>query len=623
MVDSRVAFTQEDKNQPDSKFSKRSKDLKRAKLFGGICLTLILLVSLCAVPAFADEPESESGLLPPSIMPVIVLQGSDYDMGYQYAQQIAELFDLSLLEDMQSWGGFTDDDILALKAYQWYIKEQTPEVIEIMKGMADGATDAGVELSYTEVLAYYVGGWFGVRSYPGTEPPGSESDTLPPSCTQWAAWGDTTADGNLLCGCSDDWVFGNYVVTVAFPDDGNSYMTMGTPVREMLGMSWACMNNKGVFFSISLGESTLPRTEYPGGYDNSQAGLNQHMLRYCDTAEEARDMLLSYDATGGWNRLIAGTSGDAYVLELISGDCTEVRYPGDFGEDDYIYCTNNYLTDEGGEANLWAGTGYFTEHGGWCLDPPPGEEDPGSTADIQLSSVARNLMLYNMLSNYQGDVDTDFGKMMYRFTGEAPDDPFDILEYRATKAEAWGTICNLNNVQVAVAQPDDGDEGLMYICTGPAGRVSYPFEPGPAEDWYQIAGTHSFYELTLASSASDVVGIAGDVAHHYIAMAYQELMWLNYGDVGFEGLNELFSLANTEYYEGVNWASKARFAGGNEAMLYNAQAATSFTRAQAHAKEIYNALVPPAVTPKDLGLHPYNDGKGKGKDKGKGKGKDK
>ena len=253
--------------------------------------------------------------------------------------------------------------------------------------------------------------------------------------------------------------------------------------------------------------------------------------------------------------------------------------------------------------------------------PTSGDDDPGDMADVQISSVARNLMMYNMLNNYQGDVDTDFGKMMYRFTGEAPEDPFDILEYRATLAEAWGTICNLNNVQVAVAQPDDGDEGLMYLCTGPAGRVAYPFEPGPVEDYYQIAGTHSFYELTLAPSADDLVAAAEYAARHYVALAYQELMWLNYGDVGFEGLNELFSLANTEYYEGVNWTYKTYSAASeNEAMLYYAKAATAFTRAQAHAMEIYNALVPPAVNPKDLGLHPYTYDKG---DKGKGKGKDK
>jgi hypothetical protein len=567
-----------------------------------ILFSVVLAITLCATPVLADEPESESGLLPPSIMPVIIIQGSDYEMGYQYAQQTAELFDLSVLRKMQ--GEFTDDQILALKAYQWYIKKQTPEVIEMFKGMADGATDAGVKLSYAEVLAFYAAGRMGLKAHPGTEPAGSGADMLPPAaCSQWAAWGDTTIDGGLVCGCCDDWSFIDFVVTVALPDDGNSYMLMGKAGRTLAGQrGWSGMNNKGVWFSSSLGGSTN-MADFAGGYDASEIGLNQHVLRYCNTAEEAKDMFLSFEFCPPFNRLVADTSGDAYVLE-VAASFKEVRRPGDFGEGDFIYATNTYLTDKGGEANLAAGPGYFTEHGGWCMDPLPGKEGAGGYGDLQLCSVARNLTIYNMLNGYQGYVDADFGKMMYRFTGEAPNDPSDTLEFRANKAKGWETIGNLNNAQVAVALPDNGDGGRMYICTGPAGRVAYPLYP-PDSAVFQIDGTHSFCELTLASDTATIVGIAEATSKRYIQQAYQELMWLNYGDVGFEGLNELFSQANTEYYEGENWLGRARATGGNDAVLYYAQAATAFTKSQAHAAEIYNALVPPATTPEDLGLRSY------------------
>lgn len=585
--------------------------MRGVKFFGSICLTLAILVSLCAAPALAFEPESESGILPPSIMPVIILEGSDYEIGYQYVEQTAELFDASLLAGWQKMGGFTDDEILALKAYQWYIQEQTPEAIDTLRGMADGATDAGVALSYTEVLAAHLGGRFGMPTFPGTEPPGSGDDTLPPSCCHWAAWGDTTADGNLICGNSDDWAFGNYVVNVVFPDDGNSYMNMSQPL-SLLRMGWSCMSNSGVWMGLSAGESVRFGQDYVRtGYDVHGVGLDQHIMRFCDTAEEAKDMMLTFGHSSSWNRTIADTGGDAYVME-IGASFTEVRSPGDFGEDDFIYATNNHFTAEGGAANLGGMPGTFTEHGGWRLDLPPGDADAGGFADVQLSSVARNLTIYNMLHNYDGDVDADFGKMMYRFSGEQPDDPFDILEFRANEAEGWETLGHLANCQVAVALPDDGDNGLMYICTGPPGRVAYPFCPGMTDPWFQIDGTHSFYELTLAPGAADLVTNAKNTARDYIHAAYQELMWVNYGDVGFEGLDELYSLAGTEYYEGANWANKARFAGGSEAMLYYAQAATSFTKAQAHAKEIYNALVPPAVTPRDLGLRPAGRGHGGG-----------
>ena len=211
---------------------------------------------VCAGPAFAGEPAiPQSGLpLPPSVLPVIVLQGSDYNMGYQYAQQVDELFGPSVLKAMQVPGGFTDQQLLALKAYQWYIQKYTPEYIDMFKGMAAAATDAGVPLSYTEVLANYVG----TRAYPGTEPPGSGSETLPPTCSAWAAWGKTTTDGSLITGQEMDppWgEFGNndYVAIVAYPSTGNAYINVTQPGQLTAIPVMPGINNKGVSTTGNLG----------------------------------------------------------------------------------------------------------------------------------------------------------------------------------------------------------------------------------------------------------------------------------------------------------------------------------------------------------------------------------
>ncbi len=117
---------------------------------------------------------------------------------------------------------------------------------------------------------------------------------------------------------------------------------------------------------------------------------------------------------------------------------------------------------------------------------------------------------------------------------------------------------------------------------------------------YQIAPTHTFYEVTLAGNPAAVVGTAKGVANDYIAEAYDKLMWLNYRDTGYAGLKELFSLANTEYYQGYMAYNKGLLTGGNEALLYFSEAATAFTRSQAHAKEVLHALVPPPTCPTDL-----------------------
>ncbi len=59
------------------------------------------------------------------------------------------------------------------------------------------------------------------------------------------------------------------------------------------------------------------------------------------------------------------------------------------------------------------------------------------------------------------------------------------------------------------------------------------------------------------------------------------------------------------YYEGIHAYHRGVLTDGNEALLYFAQAATAFTRSQAHARQLYHSLVPPATKPDDLGLKPY------------------
>jgi hypothetical protein len=160
------------------------------------------LVIATTSESFEPEIPCEDGVpLVPSVAPVIVVQGSDYDMGYQYAQQLIQIFGPWYLAKLQR--DFTEEDLTALKAFQWYIKKYTPEFIDWFSGMAAGATDAGVELSYTQVLGEYCTlmshtGAPAIPTYPGTEPAESQNEKLPPQCSGFAAWGSATKDGKLI-----------------------------------------------------------------------------------------------------------------------------------------------------------------------------------------------------------------------------------------------------------------------------------------------------------------------------------------------------------------------------------------------------------------------------------------
>jgi hypothetical protein len=124
-------------------------------------------------------------------------------------------------------------------------------------------------------------------------------------------------------------------------------------------------------------------------------------------------------------------------------------------------------------------------------------------------------------------------------------------------------------------------------------------------NYQYIDGTHTFYRLRLAANPKAVVSQAKDDAKNDIATAYTELMQLNYRDAGYAALQDLFSLANAEYYEGNNATDQALLSSGNEALRHFAKAATQYTRSQAHARQVYEALVPPPTSPSDLGLKPF------------------
>jgi len=332
-------------------------------------MVLMLITSLTAL-VLAEEPEPTPGVLPPSIIPVIILRGSDYEMGYQYGQQVGQY--IKVRRDAfwaSALNNFSYEEVLhELKAYEYYIKEYVPEEIEGMKGMADGATAAGYEVSYTDVLLL----GYKLRS-PGptwTYPSGAEDDELASeACSVFSAWGSTTTDGRLICSKSSDASFAYQVAIVAFPDDGNNYLATAKTGHLAYSPS---MNNKGLFIGSSAGGARRA-TDKDYGLPPFGCGF-QHLIRFASSAAEAKDMVLSWKQAGSVNIIFSDVRGDSFVVET-SAAFKSVREPGDFGETDFIYATNNYFSEEGSKANMGE---EFIEHAGWL------------GKGISISSIPRN-----------------------------------------------------------------------------------------------------------------------------------------------------------------------------------------------------------------------------------------
>ena len=515
--------------------------------------------------------------LPPSIMPIILLKGSDYQMGYQYGRQAGKYI---VLQKDGAWVdcidqlGSREKVLKQIRGMEYYIKKYTPDLIQQMKGIADGAKAAGFKVTYDDILLINCGVKKIAPNVP--QPPLAKADEFSPEgCSVFSAWGSATKDGKMIFGDTKDSDFDYQVVIIAFPDKGNNFIA-GLRAGELA--EHFSMNNKGLF--IGTGQNAGNR-DVDNGYGlKKQFGI-QHMLRFAKNATEAKDMFLSWEFPNNTNLIFADVGGNAFVAERTTA-VKGVRKVGDGGERDFIYSTNNSMTQDMKEAVKGK---LYIDHAGW---------------QIKGGAVPRALEAWNMLYNYHGKIDQEFIKMVLRFSGNPPPHP-DKKDFKEDRDQ---TICNFQNIRVAYGLPDVGDKGVVYVCTGPAGKLLNPpsLRRRPC---YQIDGTYSFYRLTLPAGPEKVVQDAREAAFDYLAEAYRELMVLSYSDNRYAPLKKIYSEAVAEYYKGINAENKALLAGGNDSIHLLSKAATKFTRSQAHAQQIYEALKPPPTRPEDLGLQPY------------------
>ena len=225
-----------------------------------------------------------------------------------------------------------------------------------------------------------------------------------------------------------------------------------------------------------------------------------------------------------------------------------------------------------------------------------------------LSSMGRNFELWNLLHNYHSEVDLDFARMMWRFSG--PPMPYATIDeavrdYRGSQAKHWnGHICSPGNAMVGILQPDDGDEGLLHVSHGCAERVVHsPSATGGVV--VRLNPTHSFFELKLAANPKEVASAAQVRARYDLWDANQKLAKLDYSDVQYAPLNQILNQAVTEWQKGWFYTDEAAETKGREEVVRWASAIRCHTRCQCYARQVQNALISPPNCPEDLGLQQW------------------
>jgi hypothetical protein len=556
----------------------------------------------------------------PSISPVVILQGSDFEMGYQYAQQLVQIFGTWILA-RKAGRDFSEADRQVISNWEAQIQEHAPEMIDFCQGWAQGATDAGVPMQYLDVIELWTGheppqaGYFGEEGMP---------ELGMPLCSGAAAWGQATPDGELVTASSGDHDPGFTVTVIALPETGNNYMfcpfgaTGDVPKAGQLSMfGHPGMNDKGLSYVHHGGGPKWVEPQKYWGYGIRRAVSVLHVLRFANSAREALEMekaLPIGDIGIGDPGHPGGFYADSeygYVVESRK-EPEIIREAGVMGETDFLYATNAPIHPDINKApwrqsnnDQWE----YDPHGGWYPNNAMSKinfqtmlasMDEPHVIGVQFSaknSRYRNRYIFNTLNQAIGNIDLDYMKMMFRQSHTVPGN--NLKELRKTYDEgAWDEIScgNATNALVVVTKPS---EKYFAHCVGPASRGMAPMSPKTfANPIYDE--TNAFWELKLEDSPEAITNVAGRIAEETLQQARAELGQANVSGSYIEHLEGLLDQAEREYGRGWDFASDAQKADSTEVIYSWSRATRAFTRCQVRARQVINALLTPASSPENL-----------------------
>lgn len=547
--------------------------------------------------------------LVPSITPIVVLQGSDFEMGQQYAQQLVEIFGRWILE-RHAGTQLSPAEKVELGRWEEQHRIHTPWLLDFCRGWSRGAVEAGVPMSYEDVLDLWVG-----HQRPAVDYLGSGGlPALPPlACSGVAAWGSATSDGKLVTGSTGDHDLSFQVTIVAFPVQGNAFIYSPFGATGEIGgagriyfFGHPAINSKGLAYVHHGGGPKFLEPRSGWGYGIRRAASVIHALRFCDSAREAQQRELSWpigDVGFGDQNTVGGfwaDDGYAYVCEGRR-EPLAIREAGMLGETDFLFANNSVAHPRAIESEWMAKEQeqwVWDEHGGWKPRVATGmKKSLGlflafasgrlSTSDLlsrgmryaYTNSCARNRCLFEAMERRKGRVDVEAMKDVYRTGGTVPRGSWRKVVKAFTTRGEWGkvSVAHASNAMTVVTKPS---EGRYLLCTGPARRGLAPMLPTAAIPIH--AETNAFWEIRLRQDPATVVREAGALARSLAGRARK-------------AAEKQVPLA-TASVELLS-RSEAEIAAGDAVSLVGPVAALSralrhYTRAQVRAQQVLDGLGP-------------------------------
>jgi|GEM_PF-1269434 len=587
----------------------------------------------------------------PSICPTLIIGGSAYEMGYQYAQQVMQIYGDFVFRKFSEIG-FTQERLDVMRRFEEHLETHTPDILQICKGWADGATESGLPMSYENVLHLWVGAeapsrsrdapvwpfigserltsamYFGQKIFAEAQMESAKADhdiglPLPRSeladrCSGFCAWGTATQDGGMVAGATTDHDCWMQASIIAYPDEGNPFIYTpfsvaggwipGMGLTRMGGHPG--MNNKGLAYIHHGGEPHMMEPPETWGYGVPRGALTFHSLQHHNSTEDV--LSLQFSIPIGDVGSVIGSGGGQWVdtqqgiiiesrhrsEEHPEGVIRKSTFDSEGHKHDILYAGNNSMAPDAPSCNHGFEEGaltYDVERGWYARDPVAMMHKNPMVSALRVTAsqvnADRSKTFYAHSIPASGSINAEWVERMYSTPSdysEPSDVSTDVLRMSAGEILYTSSPAHRGNACTAVIQPDNGDQGLYSLAIGP---IRYDLPPrGGTHGYFYHDETNEMWTIRLAATKEELVEDAADRAEAYLLEANQLLRKLEQKEDELEHLFRFKARAEQSLAKHAELKPDA-----TDPRKYNSDLARKLrhiTRAQVRARQIVHALRP-------------------------------
>lgn len=540
--------------------------LKKLTKIGMVLSMLLILNLLIGLPGSVVASPS---LVPPAqttsaMPPVIVVSGSNYDMGYQYGEQAALLIshNLAILKSkvVDKYG--EEAAYKDMEVWSYYADKYDPGLRDWWEGMRVALKEKKYDISFQDLVlltVYPAEMWCRPDTPYPKETGVKNSDELSGevsdikgyhSCHAIAATGEATKDGKPIVALSKMVPIEvmNSLILIAFPKEGPSFIT--NPYAGSVAQN-SGMNSSGFAWVLTAQFG-------PPAWGVVTEVYFHYLSQYCKTPQEAYQFLEKTPRAGVTGAFLTSDS-EGNISDFESNSkAFAIRKPGEAGETAEFLVQTNHLINSDLQ-------GYN----------PPG--DGAMNSKIRYATAWE----YVKAAAEKGSVDAEFVKETYK-----SDDWYDpkTEKWHYNEPESPNVLDNFpSSVTQSIFSPADL---TAYFEVGTPGGIGLP--GGATGEYVKLKLTDN--PATVAANAgSSAFGYYREARNIFVKELNNNAQYLTFSVE--ESIREMLDKAISEYELGMDregYANMAELEGSpvNEQVYLWTETLSHYTKAQLYAQMV-------------------------------------